>query len=129
MMGENMEFANLQVFGTVGNLISCIVSTVIIFHFLDMQYERTYDKRRLYLVIKVFVSAVNFLLFHLQNPIVNMSYWLLVILLSSRLLYCNENKKILTYYMFNMSFLLAYALCEAVGGILVELGIHVLDIQ
>ena len=124
-----MEFANLQVFGTVGNLISCIVSTVIIFHFLDMQYERIYDKRRLYLLIKVFVSAVNFLLFHLQNPIVNMSYWLLVILLSSRLLYCNENKKILTYYMFNMSFLLAYALCEAVGGILVELGIHVLDIQ
>ena len=124
-----MEFANLQVFGTVGNLMSCIVSTVIIFHFFDMQYERAYDKKQMYLLIKFLVLAANFLLLRLQNPIVNMSYWLLVILLSSHFLYSNENKKFLSYYMFNMSFLLAYALCEAVGGILVEIGINVLNIQ
>lgn len=124
-----MEFANLQVFGTVGNMMSCIVSTVIIFHFLDTQYERAYDKKGLYLLIKGFVFGANFLLLHLQNPIVNMSYWLLVILLSSRFLFINESKNILTYYLFNASMLLAYALCEAVGGILVELGIKILDIK
>ncbi len=124
-----MEFANVQVFSTVGMVISCIVSTVIIFHFFDMQYERAYNKKWLYLLVKVFVFAVNFLLFYLQNPIVNLSYWFAVIFLLSRFLYSNENKKILTYYMFNMSFLLAYSLCEAVGGILIELGINILDIQ
>lgn len=124
-----MEYLNIQIFDITAKILSCIVSSVVIFCFFDARYERSYSEKFLYLLVKCVVILLSFVVNLFQLPIVNLSYWVLIILFASRFLYYGEQTGILKYYLLNVSFLFAYSLCEAAGGILVELGIRVLGIQ
>lgn len=124
-----IDFVNVQLFDITGRLVSCIVSTVVIFQFFDTRYERVYSSKCLYVFIKILVCMLNVFLYYFDKPILNMCYWILIIVLAGHFLYVNEKVGWFKYYLINVSFLLAYSLCEAVGGILIELGIKVLNIQ
>lgn len=124
-----IENFNSQIFDITGRLISCIVSTVIIFQFFDARYERIYQKKIVYIFLKFIVCTLNLVIYFLDNPMVNMSYWILIIMLASIFLYSCDQKGRIRYYLINVSFLFAYSFCEAFGGILIDLGIKILDIK
>ena len=123
-----IENFNSQLFDIAGRLISCIVSTVIIFQFFDARYERIYQKRIIYIGVKVITCILNLVLYLLNNPIINISYWLTIILLASKFLYINSAKNKVKYLGINISFLFAYSICESIGCVVVSTVINILKV-
>lgn len=124
-----MNFVDSQLFDMTGRIVSCIVSTFMVFQFFDTRYLRVYRLKSLYICVKLLCCFANFAIYFLNSPVINISYWLVMIVLTSRLLYYDEGVSRGKYYIINVAFVLALSTCEAVGGILVNAGVRILDID
>lgn len=125
----NGNFVDGQLFELVGRLISCIVSTLMVFQFFDTRYFRVYNSKLLYIGVKVVCCIINYALYFFNSPTINLGYWLGMIVLTSRFLYYDEKSSKGKYYIINIVFILAYSTCEALGGILAKVGVRILDIS
>lgn len=117
-----------QLFDITGRLISCIVSTLIFFRYFDARYERKYPQSFLYIVGKVSCCVFNFFIYLFNVPALNMLYWSVAIIFLGSFLYCECNISKIRYHLTNVSFFLAYAICESIGCLLVSTGVNVLGI-
>lgn len=113
---------DLQVFDIVGRLISCMVTVFIVFQYFDAKYVRVYQSKAIYISWKMLCWILNFLLYLLNNPVVNLSFWITVVTISGKVLYYDEVMSRTKYYFTHISFMLANAICEAVGSVLVDAG-------
>ncbi len=59
----------------------------------------------------------------------NISFWLVMVLLVSKCLYYDENSNKVKYYLINIAFVFALSICEAVGSVLVYAGVKIIDIK
>ena len=108
----NNIFWDIQLFDIMGRIISCVVTTYVVFRFIDAKYIRVYNKKFIYIFIKVGCCLANLAVYYLNSPVANISFWIIVILLASRFLYFEEKISKLKYYFVNISFIFAYSICE-----------------
>lgn len=118
-----------DLFGIVGKLISCVVSTLIYFRIIDARYIRTYHSKFLYTLIKIVCCLGNLVVYCLNIPLVNVMFWLVIILAVSKFFYKNEKNKSGSYYFINIAFFFICSICEAVGCLLVQAGVKILGID
>lgn len=124
----NNIFLDIQLFDIMGRIISCMVTTYIVFKFVDAKYIRIYDKKFIYIFIKVGCCLANLAVYCLNSPVANISFWIIVISLVSRFLYFEEKISKFKYYFVNISFIFAYSICEGIGGILLGTCVEIMDI-
>lgn len=121
-------FVDSQMFDLVGRIISCIVTTYVFFKFIDSKYIRVYPKKIIYHAVKGICCLINLIIYYLNSPIANISFWIVVITLVSGLLYYDERLSKGKYYFINISFIFAYSVCEGIGGILVGACVKIMNI-
>ena len=124
----NNIFGDIQLFDIMGRIISCVVTTYVVFEFIDAKYIRVYNKKFIYIFIKVGCCLANLAVYYLNSPVANISFWIIVIFLASRFLYFEEKISKLKYYFVNISFIFAYSICEGIGGILLGACVEIMDI-
>ena len=124
----NLDYINGDLFGIAGKLISCVVSTLVIFRIFDARYIRTYSSKILYIIIRIVCCSINLYIYFLNSPIVNVVFWLLVIIVISKVLYTDEKAKRGTYYFINIALFFICSICESLGGLLVQAGVKILGI-
>lgn len=119
---------NSQLFDLTGKLLSCVVSSWLIFQYFDTRYLRVYRSKLLYPAIKTVCCIINLIVYLWNSPVINIGFWLLLVTLISRLYY-DEKLHRGRYYFTNIAFIFAYAICESVGGILVNAIANIVGIQ
>lgn len=124
-----MYFLNSQLFNLIGKMISCIVSVVIIFQYFDASFLRVFHEKHRYFWLKVSCCVLNCVVYFLDNPVVNLSFWMLVILVVSKFFYYDQNLTKIKYYLTNLAFVLACSICESIGGLLVNVGINIIGVS
>lgn len=120
---------NLQVFDIVGRLISCMVTVFIVFQYFDAKYVRVYQSKAVYAGWKVLCCTMNLLVYLFNNPVLNISFWILVVTISGKILYYDEVMSKTKYYFTHIVFMLANSICEAIGGVLVGAGVNFVHIS
>lgn len=118
-----------QLLDLIGRLVSCIISVFIIFQYFDTKYLRTFHREGLYLGMRVVCCLANFAVYYMNIPLLNLGFWIIMILLTSKLLYFDERERKAKYYIINIAFLLAYSVCEAIGGVFVQAGARIFQIN
>lgn len=124
----NNIFVDSQMFDIVGRIVSCIVTTYVFFRFIDSKYTRVYQKKIVYNTTKAICCFINLIIYYLNSPIANISFWIVVITLVSGFLYYDEKLSKVKYYFINISFIFAYSVCEGIGGILVGACVKIMNI-
>lgn len=125
----NAIFADLQLLDLVGKLISCIVTVFIIFQYFDTRYERLLSLKPLYISWEIFCCLLNLLSYLFNNPFLNITLWVGVILITSKVFYYDDMLSKKRYYITNVVFLFVFSVCESVGGIVVEAGVRIMQIE
>lgn len=125
----DMIISNMQLLDYAGKLISCIVTVFLVFQYFNTRYERQLSKRLPYIGWAVFCCALNLLVYLFNNPFLNITFWISVILITSKVFYYDLVLSKRRYYMMNVAFVFAISVCEAVGGILAETCIRLLHIE
>ena len=126
-MGINLTDG--QLFDIVGRLISCMVSTLIIFRIFDVRYERVYPSKILYILVKSGCCVINWSLYFVNSPVINVLFWLFIILTISKVLYTDHQLKKRNYYFMNIAFFFICSICESIGALIVQAGVKILDIS
>lgn len=111
---------DLQLFDLVGRLISCMVTVFIVFQYFDVKYVRVYQSKMIYTGWKILCCVMNLLAYMLDNPVLNISFWIIIVTISGKFLYYDEVMNKMRYYLTHIVYMLAYSTCEAVGGVLVD---------
>lgn len=127
----NIDFIDDQILGIVGNLVSCVVSVLIIFQYFDNKYSRMYRTKILYFGLRVICCLANMGIYFLQHSFLNLAFWIFFVLLISRCFYFDENecKSGIKYYLINIAFVFACSVSEAIGGVLVGAGVNLAHIN
>lgn len=120
---------NLQLLDYAGSLISCVVTVFIVFQYFDTRYTRLYEFGFIYVGWEISCCLLNFAGYLLNNPLLNITFWISVILITSKVFYYDPVLSKRRYYMMNVAFVFATSVCEAVGGILAETGIRLMHIE
>lgn len=120
---------DLRLLDYVGKLMSCMVSVFLCFRFFDERYIRSYASKYLYMGWKILCCLLNFAGYLFNNPLLNITFWISVILITSRVFYYDPVLNKRRYYIMNVAFVFATSVCEAVGGILAETGIRLMHIE
>lgn len=107
-----------QVFDLMGRLISCTVTSLIIFQYFDARFLRVYRSKILYVILRIICCLINFFAFQLNNPVVNLGCWIAMILVISEWFYYDDVMRRGKYYLLNIAFLFTCSICEAIGGII-----------
>lgn len=119
---------NLQVFDIVGRLISCMVTVFIVFQYFDAKYVRVYQSKAVYAGWKVLCWGMNFFLYLFDMPIINLSFWISIMIITGRFLYYDEAISKKRYYLMNITFMLAFCICESMGCIFVNAYVSIMSI-
>lgn len=114
----DINFIDGQLFNIVGKFLSCVVSVWMVFQFFDTKYIRTYRSRMFYVGLKIVCCLLNLAVYLIDSALVNISFWMIMVLLVSKEFYYDERSGKVKYYLINIVFLLADSTCEAIGGIL-----------
>ena len=117
-----------QLFDLVGKLMSCIVSVLMVFQYFDTKCLRTYHSKFFYVGVKAVCCVLNFAVYLFDSPFANSSFWIVLVLLSSKFLYYEEKGNRAKYYLINIAFVLALSTCESIGCILVGAGVKIIGI-
>lgn len=117
----SIYYNSWQLLDVIGKLISCVVTTSIVFQYFDAKYKRTYQSKLLYICWIICCLLANFLLYLLDKPIINIGFWITAITLTGMLFYYDETMNKKKYYLTNIAFMLVYSTCEAVGGVCAEI--------
>ncbi|MDD6626862.1 MAG: ATP-binding protein [Lachnospiraceae bacterium] len=112
--------SSMQLLDYAGKLISCIVTVFFVFQFFNTRYERLLSKRLPYIGWAVFCCALNLLIYLFNNPLLNITFWISIILITSKIFYHDSNLSRQRYYMTNVAFVFVYAICEALGCFFIE---------
>ena len=91
----SIYYNSWQIFDVIGKLISCMVTTSIVFQYFDAKYKRTYQSKLLYIGWMMFCLLANFLLYLLDKPIINISFWITAITLTGKFFYYEPCKDLL----------------------------------
>lgn len=125
----NIISMDLQLFDIVGRFISCMVTVFIVFQYFDAKYIRVYQSRMIYSGWKILCCLMNLLAYLLDNPVINITFWIFIVSISGKLLYYDEIMNKIRYYLTHITFMLAYSTCEAVGGVLVDAGVKLIHVN
>lgn len=125
----NINLVDSQLFDLVGKLLSCMVSVLMVFQYFDTKYIRTYHSRIFYIIVKTICCLINLAVYRLNSPLINISFWLIMVLLVSKCLYYDERSNKVKYYLINIAFILALSTCESVGCILVDTSVKFIGID
>lgn len=127
----NIDFIDNQIFEIVGNLVSCVVSALIIFQYFDNKYSRMYRPKILYFGLRTICCLANMGIYFLHQSFLNLAFWVSFVLLISRCFYYEENecKSGIKYYLINIAFVFACSVSEAIGGVLVGAGVKLAHID
>lgn len=112
----DINFIDGQLFNIVGKFLSCVVSVWMVFQFFDTKYIRTYRSRMFYVGLKIVCCLLNLAVYLIDSALVNISFWMIMVLLVSKEFYYDERSGKVKYYLINIVFLLADSTCEAIGG-------------
>lgn len=122
-------FSNLQLLDYAGKLISCVVTVFIVFQYFDTRYTRLYKSGSIYVGWKILCCLLNFAGYLFNNPLLNITFWISVVLITSKVFYYSNMLSKRRYYIVNVAFVFAYAIAEAVGSILVLVSIQFMKIE
>lgn len=117
-----MNLVDSQLLDIFGKLISCAVSSIIAFQYFDKRYFRIYHSKVLYIGLRAVCCIINLIVYLLNNPALNLSYWLIMATLMGKFFYYDEFLGKKKYYLTNIAFIFTYSICESVGAILVNAG-------
>lgn len=120
---------DLQVFDIVGRLISCMVTVFIVFQYFDAKYVRVYQSKAVYAGWKILCWGMNFFLYLFDMPIINLSFWISILILTGRFLYHDEAISKKRYYLMHITFMLAFSICESMGCIFVNACVSIMSIN
>lgn len=126
---SNMNLIDNQMFDWMGRFISCTVTSLIIFQYFDDRFLRVYRSKAVYIVLKIICCLANLGVYLLNNPVINLSYWLFVIIVASFIFYYDDNISKVKHCFINVAFLFAYSVCEAIGGIVANVGMSIFAIS
>lgn len=115
-----MNLVDSQLLDIFGKLISCAVSSIIAFQYFDKRYFRIYHSKALYLGLRAVCCISNFAIYLLDNPALNLCFWLIMVTLAGKFFYYDGNINKKKYYLINIAFIFAYSVCESVGIVLVK---------
>lgn len=112
-----MENYIIFIFGTI---ISCLINSIILFQFIEERNERIYDYRLLYSLIKmgfcILIVSINLM----EQPIINIASWILLISIVNITLYDNPSKKMIYRILELPVLILILSVCEAAGVEIME---------
>ncbi|MDE7445142.1 MAG: GHKL domain-containing protein [Lachnospiraceae bacterium] len=114
----DINFIDGQIFELTGKLVSCVVSVLIVYRFFDGKYLHVYRSKSIYMGIKIVGCLANVGSYLLNNALINISFWIIFILLISKFFYFDEGENKIKYYFTNIAFVFACSICEAIGGAL-----------
>lgn len=103
-----------------GIVVSCLVTTMVIFQFIESRHNRKYQSDGLYLGIKLGVSLILMAVNIGQNPIANIASWILLFGLISLIFYKDEGGKGIWRILEAEVMVLVFAICEAIGVLLLS---------
>lgn len=110
----------MQLLDHLGKFMSCTVTVFIMFQYFDTKYARRFYSRFLYTIIKFLCLSANYMLYLIDNPVVNMLFWLVMTLFVGGTLYYDNHLGRIKCFIINYVFVLSNAICEAVGVMLVN---------
>ena len=120
---------DIQLFNIVGRLLSCMITVFIVFRYFDSKYCRLYDAKIYYAGWRIACCCLNLIIYFLDNPAMNLSFWILVICVTSKWFYYDETMLKRRYYITNVSFMISYGICESIGAVLVNAGVQMFNIK
>lgn len=122
-------FMYIQLPDLVGRLLSCIITVSIVFRYFDSKYRRLHHAKMYYGGWKIACCCLNLIIYFVDEPAMNLSFWILVICVTSKWFYFDENVQKMRYYITNIGFMVSYAMCESIGAVFVNAGVKILDIS
>ena len=128
-MKMKINIVDGQLLDLTGKVVSCMISVLMIFQYFDAKYLRMYRTKVLYWGVKAICCFANLAVYCLDNPLLNLCYWIVMILLAGKFLYYDESERKIKYSMINIAFLLAYSICEAIGGVFVQVGVRIFQVS
>lgn len=121
--------SSLELLDYVGKLISCMVTVFLVLQYFDTRYTRLYESGFIYTGWEILCCLLNFAGYFCNSPLLNITFWIIIILITSKAFYYDPVLNKRRYYMMNVAFVFATSVCEAVGGILAEAGIRLMHIE
>lgn len=104
----------------VGTGISCFINAIILYQFIEERNERIYNNRPLYDILKIVICLLIAVINLLQNPVLNIMSWLLLISIFYLVMYRNMNKKYIQRIIEIPSLILLLTISETVGVVILE---------
>ena len=91
----------MQLLDYLGKFMSCTVTVFIMFRYLDAKYTRRYDSKLFNVALKVLCLLTNYMLYLIDNPVVNMAFWLIMTLFIGGMFYCDNHLGKVKYFIVN----------------------------
>lgn len=104
----------------LGIIISYLVTTIIIFQFIESRHKRAYQNDNLYIIIKILVSAFLMFINFFRYPMLNMLSWILVFGVVGFILYFDDNDKPIRRILEVEVMVLVVMICETIGIVILE---------
>lgn len=106
-----------------------MASSIMVFQYFDKRYFRMYHSKIIYLGLRAVCCILNLVIYLLDSPALNLSFWLMMVTLTGRLFYYDGNISKKKYYLINIAFIFAYSVCESVGIVLVKTWGSIMEIN
>ena len=119
---------NVQLIDHLGKFMSCTVTVLIMFRYFDTKYARRYNSKLLYAVLKTICLIANYMLYLIDDPVINVCFWMAVISCVGGVFYYDDHLGKIKYFITNCMFVFACSVCEAVGVMLVSAGNYFLGL-
>lgn len=103
-----------------GIVISCLVTTIIIFQFVDSRHKRVHSSRNLYILAIVITSIFLMIINLFQKPMLNMASWIIVFGLISYFLYYDDINKPFQRILEVEVMVLVFIVCESIGIVFLD---------
>ncbi len=103
-----------------GIIISCTVTTIVIFQFIGSRHKKAFHNKLLYILVQVVVSVFLMSVNVLQMPLANMLSWVILYGLVSYFLYFDDFDRPIRRVLEAEVMVLVFAVCEATGVTLIE---------
>lgn len=112
-----------------GIVISCSITSIIIFQFMEERYERAYSNKAAYAALKMGTCLGIMLINLLGMPVLNMIVWILAFTVIGIFLYCDYCRSFLQRIFEIIILILVLSICETVGIIILQFVLWKLNIN
>lgn len=103
-----------------GIIISCLVTTIIIFQFIESRHKRTYQNEKIYIGVKTITSIFLMMINCLRHPMLNMMSWIIIFGIIGFCLYYDDNDKPIQRILEAEVMVLVFIVCETIGVVILE---------